>query len=48
MIKRIKVNGNYNLPLKLILFHKDHKVHQVIEFDQEAWLKEYINFNAEL
>ena len=28
--------------LKLIKFH------QVIEFDQEAWLKEYINFNTEL
>ena len=24
------------------------KVHQIIEFDQEAWLKEYINFNIEL
>ena len=24
------------------------KDHQVIEFDQEAWLKEYINFNTEL
>ena len=24
------------------------KVHQVIEFDQEAWLREYINFNSEL
>ena len=24
------------------------KVHQVIEFDQEAWLKEYINFNNQL
>ena len=24
------------------------KVHQVIEFDQEAWLKKYINFNTEL
>ena len=24
------------------------KVHQVIEFDQEEWLKEYINFNTEL
>ena len=24
------------------------KVHQIIEFDQEAWLKEYINFNTEL
>ena len=24
------------------------KAHQVIEFDQEAWLREYINFNTEL
>ena len=24
------------------------KVHQVIEFDQDTWLKEYINFNTEL
>ena len=24
------------------------KVRQMIEFDQEAWLKEYINFNTEL
>ena len=24
------------------------KVHQIIEFDQKAWLKEYINFNTEL
>ena len=24
------------------------KVHQVIGFDQETWLKEYINFNTEL
>ena len=24
------------------------KVHQVIEFDQEAWLKDFINFNTEL
>ena len=24
------------------------KVHQVIEFDQEVWLKEYINFNTDI
>ena len=36
--------------LKQALDHglKLMKVHQVIEFDQEAWLKEYINFNTEL
>ena len=36
--------------LKQALYHglKLIKVHQVIEFDQEAWLKEYINFNTEL
>ena len=36
--------------LKQALDHglKSIKVHQVIEFDQEAWLKEYINFNTEL
>ena len=36
--------------LKQALDHglKLRKVHQVIEFDQEAWLKEYINFNTEL
>ena len=36
--------------LKQALDHglKLMKVHQVIEFEQEAWLKEYINFNTEL
>ena len=36
--------------LKQTLDHglKLTKFHQVIEFDQEAWLKEYINFNTEL
>ena len=27
---------------------KLRKIHRVIEFDQEAWLKKYINFNTEL
>ena len=36
VLKQALVHG-----LKLI------KVHQVIEFDQETWLKEYINFNTE-
>ena len=36
--------------LKQALNHglKLRKVHKVIEFDQEAWLKKYINFNTEL
>ena len=36
--------------LKQALDHglKSIKVHQVIEFEQKAWLKEYINFNTEL
>ena len=36
--------------LKQALNHglKLRKVHRVIEFDQEAWLKKYINFNTEL
>ena len=36
--------------LKQVLDHslKLIKVHQVIEFNQEAWLKEYIYFNTEL
>ena len=27
---------------------KVHRVNRVIEFDQEAWLKEYIDVNTEL
>ena len=36
--------------LKQVLDHglKLRKVHRVIEFDQEAWLKEYIDVNTEL
>ena len=36
--------------LKQALDHglKLRKVHRVIEFDQEAWLKEYIDVNTEL
>ena len=36
--------------LKQALNHglKLRKVHRVIEFDQEAWLKKYINFKTEL
>ena len=36
--------------LKQALDHglKLRKVHRVIEFDQEAWFKKFINFNTEL
>ena len=36
--------------LKQALDHglKLRKVHRVIEFDQEAWLKKYIDFNTDL
>ena len=36
--------------LKQALYHglKLRKVHRVIEFEQEAWLKEYIDVNTEL
>ena len=41
----VHING-----LKQTLDHglKLRKVHRVIEFDQEAWLKEYIDVNTEL
>ena len=39
-IKSLKQALNYGLILK--------KVHRVIQFNQEAWLKEYIDTNTEL
>ena len=39
-IKSLKQALNYGLKLK--------KVHRIIEFNQEAWLKSYIDINTEL
>ena len=44
---------NYVVHINVLKQALDHglklrKVHSVIEFDQEAWLKKYINFNTEL
>ena len=39
-IKALKQAINHRLKLK--------KVHKVIEFDQEAWLKPYIDMNTDL
>ena len=39
-IRSLKQALNYRLKLK--------KVHRIIEFNQEAWLKPYIDMNTEL
>ena len=39
-IKSLKQALNHGLKLK--------KIHRIIEFNQEAWLKPYININTEL
>ena len=39
-MKSLKQALNHGLKLK--------KVHRIIEFNQEAWLKPYIDLNAEL
>ena len=39
-IKSLKQASNHGLKLK--------KVHRIIEFNQEAWLKPYIDMNTEL
>ena len=39
-IKSLKQALNHGLKLK--------KIHRIIEFNQEAWLKPYINMNTEL
>ena len=40
----------HTLPLKQALNHglKLTKLHKIIQFDQEAWLKPYVDMNTEL
>ena len=53
LICNLQDKKDYVVHINVLKQSLDHglkliKVHQVIEFDQEAWLKEYINFNTEL
>ena len=53
LICNLQDKKDYVVHIKVLKQALDHglkliEVHQVIEFDQEAWLKEYINFNTEL
>ena len=53
LICNLQDKKDYVIHINVLKQALDHglkliKVHQVIEFDQEAWLKEYINFITEL
>ena len=53
LICNLQDKKDYVVHINVLKQSLDHglklvKVHQVIEFDQEAWIKEYINFNTEL
>ena len=53
LVRNLNDKKNYVVPINVLKQALDHrlklrKVHRVIEFDQEAWLKEYIDFNTEL
>ena len=53
LICKLQDKKDYVVHINVLKQALDHglkliKVHQVIEFDQDAWLKEYINFNTEL
>ena len=53
LVCNLQDKKNYVMHINVLKQALDHglklrKVHRVIEFDQEAWLKKYINFNTEL
>ena len=53
LVCNLQGKKNYVVHINVLKQALDHglklrKVHRVIEFDQEAWLKKYINFNTEL
>ena len=53
LVCNLQDKKNYVVHMNVLKQALDHglklrKVHRVIEFDQEEWLKKYINFNTEL
>ena len=53
LVCNLQDKKNYVVHINVLKQALDHglklrKVHRVVEFDQEAWLKKYINFNTEL
>ena len=53
LVCNLQDKKNYVVHINVLKQALDHglklrKVHRVTEFDQEAWLKKYINFNTEL
>ena len=53
LVCNLQDKKNYAVHINVLKQALDHglklrKVHRVIEFDQEAWLKKYIHFNTEL
>ena len=53
LVCNLNDKNNYIVHINVLKQALDHglklrKVHRVIEFDQEAWLKEYIDVNTEL
>ena len=53
LVCNLQDKKNYVVHVNVLKQALDHglklkKVYRVIEFDQEAWLKKYINFNTEL
>ena len=53
LVCNLQDKKNYVVHINVLKQALDHglklrKVHRVIEFDQEAWFKKYINFNTEL
>ena len=53
LVRNLNDKKNYIVHINVLKQALDHglklrKVHRVIEFDQEAWLKEYIDVNTEL
>ena len=53
LVCNLRNKKKYVLPIRLLKQALNHglkleKVHRIIEFNQEAWLKNYIDMNTEL